>query len=308
MKALNRVHLNGLRAAEAAGRLGSLPAAAEELGVTVSAVSQHILKLERQLGRALFERTGRGVVTTPSAAAILAQLTRGMTELNHAVGQGFRQGANTLVLSAAPVFAAKWLVSRLIRFSRLHPTVRLRLEASATHVDLDGDDVDLAIRVGRGEWPSVEAQFLLSQDLFPVAAPAVAAKIKTPEDLCRAAIIRDANSTLPWSLWLDHFGMNEKVLPAGSSFSDAGLCLDAAIAGQGVMLAWNILAQDALADGRLVAPFAHRAATGLGYWLVSSKLRRPTVAMRRFSDWIVSEMTALAPGERPPRDGGAPRR
>jgi LysR family transcriptional regulator, glycine cleavage system transcriptional activator len=292
MKALNRVHLNGLRAAEAAGRLGSLPAAAEELGVTVSAVSQHILKLERQLGRALFERTGRGVVTTPSAAAILAQLTRGMTELNHAVGQGFRQGANTLVLSAAPVFAAKWLVSRLIRFSRLHPTVRLRLEASATHV----------------EWPSVEAQFLLSQDLFPVAAPAVAAKIKTPEDLCRAAIIRDANSTLPWSLWLDHFGMNEKVLPAGSSFSDAGLCLDAAIAGQGVMLAWNILAQDALADGRLVAPFAHRAATGLGYWLVSSKLRRPTVAMRRFSDWIVSEMTALAPGERPPRDGGAPRR
>jgi LysR family transcriptional regulator, glycine cleavage system transcriptional activator len=299
MKALNRVHLNGLRAVEAAGRLGSLLAAAQELGVTVGAVSQHILKLERQMGRALFERTGRGVVTAPSAAAMLAQLTRGMTELDHAVAQGFRQDANTLVLSAAPVFAAKWLVPRLIRFSRRHPTVRLRLEASAALVDLDADDVDLAIRVGPGEWPAVRTQFLLSQELFPVAAPAVAATIKTPEDLCRAAIIRDANSTLPWSLWLDHFGVDEQALPPGASFSDAALCLDAAIAGQGVMLAWNILAQDALADGRLVAPFAHRVATGLGYWLVSSKLRRPTVAMRQFSDWIVSETAAFAPGERP---------
>jgi DNA-binding transcriptional LysR family regulator len=294
MKALNRIHLNGLRAAEAAGRLGSLPAAAQELGVTVGAVSQHILKLERQMGRTLFERTGRGILTTPSAAAILAQLTRGMTELDHAVAQGFRQDANTLVLSTAPVFAAKWLVPRLVRFSRLHPTVRLRLEASAALVDLDGDDVDVAIRVGRGEWPGVEAKFLLSQELFPVAAPAVAAEIRTPEELCRAAIICDANSTLPWSLWLDHFGIDEATLPEGSSFSDAALCLDAAIAGQGVMLAWNILAEDALADGRLVAPFAHRAATGLGYWLVRSKLRRPTIAMRRFSDWIVSEMAVSA--------------
>jgi LysR family transcriptional regulator, glycine cleavage system transcriptional activator len=294
MKALNRVHLNGLRAAEAAGRLGSLQAAAQELGVTVGAVSQHILKLERQMGRTLFERTARGVVTTPSAAAILAQLTRGMTELDHAVAQGFRQDVDTLVLSTAPVFAAKWLVPRLVRFSRLHPTVRLRLEASAALVDLDGDDVDLAIRVGPGGWPGVEAQFLLSQDLFPVAAPAVAAEIKTPKDLCRAPIIRDANSTLPWSLWLDHFGIEERDLPQGSSFTDAALCLDATIAGQGVMLAWNVLAEDALADGRLVAPFAHRAATGLGYWLVRSQLRRPTAAMRRFSDWIVSEMAASA--------------
>ncbi|MBV9288154.1 MAG: LysR family transcriptional regulator, partial [Hyphomicrobiales bacterium] len=148
MRTLNRVHLNGLRAAEAAGRLGSYPAAAQELGVTVGAVSQHILKLERQIGRPLFERTGRGVVAVPFAADILVQLTRGMTELDQAVARGFRQDVETLVLSTAPVFAAKWLVPRLVRFGRLHPTVRLRLEASAALVDLDAEDVDLAIRVG----------------------------------------------------------------------------------------------------------------------------------------------------------------
>jgi LysR family glycine cleavage system transcriptional activator len=294
MKALNRVHLNGLRAAEAVGRLGSFPAAAQELGVTVGAVSQHILKLERQIGRALFERTGRGVKTLPSSAAILAELTQGMTRLDHAVAQGLRQDVDTLVLSTAPVFAAKWLVPRLVKFSRLHPSVRVRLEASAIMVDLDTDGVDLAIRVGSGEWTGVEAKLLLPQELFPVAAPLLAARIKAPEDLCRAPIVRDTNSSLSWSLWLDHFGIDEKTLPEGSSFTDASLCLDAVIAGQGVMLAWNILAEDALADGRLVALFAHRAPTGLGYWLIRSKLRRPTAAMRKFSAWIVSEMAASA--------------
>src|SRR5262249_47876225 len=162
------------------------------------------------------------------------------------VARGFRQDVDTLVLSTAPVFAAKWLVPRLVKFSRLHPTVRLRLEANATIVDLDGDGVDLAIRVGSGNWAGVEAQFLLSQELFPVAAPSIGAKIKAPEDLCRAPIVRDANSSLSWSLWLDHFGIDEKALPEGSSFTDAALCLDAVIAGQGVMMAWNILAHDAL--------------------------------------------------------------
>lgn len=294
MKDLNRVHLNGLRAAEAAARLGSLPAAAQELGVTVGAVSQHILKLERQMGRSLFDRTGRGVVARPSASPILTQLTRGLSELDRAVSQSFRKDVDTLVLSAAPVFAAKWLVPRLVRFNRAHPNVRVRLETSATLVDLDNEDVDIAIRVGPGGWPGVESQFLFPQDLFPVAAPALAARIWTLEDLRRAPIVRDFNSTLPWSLWLDHFGVSEDALPEGSSFADAALCLDAAIAGHGVMLAWNFLAHDALADGRLVAPFAHRAVTGLGYWLVKSKLRRPTVAMRRFSDWIVAEMASSA--------------
>src|ERR1700761_7735939 len=101
MKTLNRVHLNGLRAAEAAGRLGSLPAAAQELGVTVGAVSQHILKLERQMGRALFDRTGRGLQTLPSTAAILSELTQGMTRLDHAVAQALRQDVDPLVLSTS---------------------------------------------------------------------------------------------------------------------------------------------------------------------------------------------------------------
>lgn len=290
MKALNLVHLNGLRAAEAAGRLGSLPAAAAELGVTVGAVSQHVLKLERQLGRTLFERSSRGVSPTASAAAILAQFTRGMAELDAAVSRSFRNEADTLTLSVAPVFAAKWLVPRLAGFGCLHPGIRIRLEATTTLVDPERDDVDLAIRVGAGDWPRVKAHLLLPQEVYPVASPAVAGQLHTPQDLRRTPVIRDALSVIPWSLWLDAFGIDEGSLQAGSSFTDAALCLDAAISGQGVMLAWDTLAQDALAAGRLVAPFQHRASTGLGYWLVSSRSRRPTIAMQRFAGWIRDEL------------------
>lgn len=294
MKALNRIHLNGLRAAEAAGRLGSFPAAAAECGVTVGAISQHILKLERQMGRTLFERTGRGVVPTASGMAFLAQLSRGMAELDGAVARGLRNDPDTLTLSVAPVFAAKWLVPRLARFGRLHSQIRVRLEATTTLADLDSEDVDLAIRVGPGDWPRVEARLLLPQEVFPVAAPVLAAKLKMPEDLSRVPIVRDFHSNIPWSLWLDQFNISESSLPDGSSFTDASLCLDAAIAGQGVMLAWDTLAMDALADKRLVAPFEHRATTGLGYWLIRSRERRPTQAMRKFSDWLMAELADVA--------------
>lgn len=290
MKTLNRVHLNGLRAAEAVGRLGGLPAAAAELGVTAGAVSQHVARLERQLGRTLFERSGRGMRSTAAAAPILAQLTRGMGELEAAVSRALRSEADTLTLSVAPVFAAKWLVPRLVRFGRLRPGVRVRLEATTAFADPDRDDVDLAIRVGTGDWPGVAARHLLHHELFPVAAPALAATLKTPQDLLGAPIVRDVNSPHSWSVWLAPFGIDPAALPEGPGFTDAALALDAVIAGQGVMLAWNTLAQDALADGRLVAPFAHRARSGLGYWLVSSATRRPTPAMRAFADWLVGEL------------------
>ncbi|WAJ26931.1 LysR substrate-binding domain-containing protein [Antarcticirhabdus aurantiaca] len=290
MKALNRVHLNGLRAAEAAARLGSLPAAAAELGVTAGAVSQHILKLERQMGRTLFERTARGLPPTVAGAPILAQIGRGLAEIDSAVAKAFRDGVPTLNLSVAPVFAAKWLVPRLAKFGRLHPEVRVRLEASTVLVDPDRDDVDLAIRVGPGGWRRVAARFLLPQEVFPVVSPAHAADLREPADLLRLPIVRDLHSTIPWSIWLDRHGIAEDALAQGPSFNDASLCLDAVIAGQGAMLAWDTLAMDALADGRVVAPFPHRAATGLGYWLIASESRRPSAAMRLFSDWIVAEM------------------
>lgn len=290
MKELNRVHLNGLRALEAVGRLGSLQAAADELGVSAGAVSQQVLKSEAQLGRAVFDRSGRGLAPTEFGAAFLARLAEGFRALDDAVASSRRHGETILTISVAPVLASKWLVPRLSAWSRLHPDIIVRLDASVHLVDPDTSDVDIAIRVGAGNWPGVRADFLLPQEVFPVCAPALAARLRTPRDLIGAPIVRDANSTLSWNLWLEPFGLDESQLSDGHSFTDAALCLDAAIAGQGVMLAWQTLAHYALSVGQLVAPFPERATSGLGYYLVTSATRREPPKVSSFKRWIRVEV------------------
>ena len=285
-----QVGLNGLRAIEAAGRLGSLRGAAEELGVSIGAVSQLVLKCEAQLGRAVFERTSRGIVPTAFGRALLPQLASGFQTLDAAIASTRRHADTVLTISVAPVFASKWLVPRLASWSRRRPEITVRLDASVALVDIDTSDVDLAIRVGDGKWPGVKAEFLLGQEIFPVCAPSVAAKLRTPHDLYRAPIVRDANSTLTWDMWLAPLGLDATRLTEGHSFTDASLALDAAIAGQGVLLAWPTLAADALRAGQLVAPFKERAETGIGYYLVTSATRREPKTVRDFKAWIRDEI------------------
>ena len=297
MEHLNQVHLNGLRAVEVAGRLGTLAMAAEELGVSIGAVSQQILKTEQQLGRTLFTRTPRGLVPTPFGTQILTYLERGFRELSQGVALAQEPNRNLLTVSVAPVFAAKWLVPRLHSFQRAHPDLHVRIDSSIELVDLDHSDVDLAIRVGPGTWPKVKAELLLEQRVFPVCAPALAARLKTPRDLAKLPIIYDRPTVtfnifqVRWNIWLALHGMDESMLvTAGPSFSDSALCLDAAIAGQGIMLGWHTLAMDALADGRLVKPFIEEAETDLGYYLVTSLARGNDKKIAAFKAWIREEI------------------
>jgi LysR family glycine cleavage system transcriptional activator len=292
MKNLNRVHLNGLRALEAAGRLGSLQRAADELGVSPGAVSQQLIKTERQLGTLVFERTPRGLELTQAGHALLPRLSAAFRELDAAVALAAGQTEATLTISVAPVFASKWLVPRLTRFRKLHPDMRVRIDATIELADPDRSDIDLAIRVGSGNWPKVKVEPLLPQEVFPVCAPELAAQLSEPADLAKLPVVRDANSNLSWDLWLKPFGLSEDMLAAGDSFTDASLCLDAAIAGQGVMLAWQTLAVDAIRTGLLVAPFRERVYSGFGYFLITSATQREPKKVSQFRDWLKAEIAA----------------
>ncbi|MGE0500146.1 MAG: LysR substrate-binding domain-containing protein [Rhizobiaceae bacterium] len=293
MKDLNSIHLNGLRALEAVGRLGSLQKAADELGVSPGAVSQQVIKAEAQLGLAVFERATRGLEPTAAGRALLARLTLGFHELDSAVAGARRDSGSTLNISVAPVFASKWLVPRLARFRRLHPDLKVRIDASIELVDPDRTDVDAAIRVGQGGWKGVALLPLLPQHVFPVCAPDIAARLTAPADLSRAPIVRDANSNIDWNLWLRPLGLDAAMLADGDTFTDASLCLDAAIAGQGVMLAWQTLAHDALRAGLLVAPFPEKVESGFGYFLVTSASRRMPKKVAAFRDWLKAEIAAM---------------
>ena len=278
MNSLNRIHLNGLRAVEAVGRLGGLQAAAEALGVTVGAVSQQVQKTERQLGRPLFERQAKGLAPTPLGVEVLRRLTAAFAELEGAVALAGGEGTDVLTVSAAPVFAGKFLVWRLNDFHDRHPEIKIRLDAEVALVDPTFSDVDACIRVGTGGWPGAQ-------------------RLSTPADLADVPIIRDPDAMFDWSIWLGPNGLDNSILGDGPQFSDASLCLDAAIAGQGAFLAWETLALDALERNCLVAPFPGRYETGLAYWFITGRGGATKPSVRAFQTWLETELaTAMAAG------------
>jgi len=292
MKNLNRIHLSGLRAVEAVARLGSVKAAADELGVTVGAVSQQVQKTEAQLGVQLFERRNRALLPTAHVLTMQPHLTGAMSSLATAIATTQRGREDALTISVAPVFAGKWLVWHLKAFSKAHPGIRVRVEATIDLVDPDTSDVDLCIRVGRGPYPGLNAEKLLSQRVFPVCSPALAERIREPKDIGKLPIIQDPGQMFSWKSWLDLFGLDESILRCGPTFSDGSLCLDAAIAGQGVFLAWETLAVYAVKSGQVVAPFPERPSTGFAYWLISGRHAPKTRVKQAFGDWLKEELQA----------------
>ena len=292
MKSLNRIHLNGLRAVEAVHRTGSLQKAAEELGVSIGAVSQQIIKTEQQLGRALFHRTSRGMVVMETATDIMAHLTEGMRQFSAAVALADDQDDRVLTISVAPIFASRWLVHRVSDFSARFPDISLRIDATDRLVDASVVDVDLRIRVGRGEWPGFRAELLLEQQILPVCTPRMAEGLTHPSEILALPKIIDGKAMFSWDVWLEVVGLAGAEIRARHVFSEASLCLDAAIAGQGVMMAWQTLASSPLQQGQLVAPFGPAVKTGFGHYLVTADKARRCPKVERFKQWLREELAA----------------
>lgn len=290
MKNLNSVHLNGLRAVEAVGRLGSLQAAADELGVTIGAVSQQVIKAEAQLGRPLFERAPKGMMVTETGASVLARLREGFQALSAAVALAQHRDDNILTISVAPVFAARWLVYRLDRFASRHPDIRLRIDATTRLVNPAMSDVDIGIRVGSGHWLGVKSELLLAQEIFPVVTPQIAASLREPADLLKVPAVIDGHAMFKWDVWLREAGLSGRCMEERHVFNDASLCLDAAMAGQGAMLAWQTLAAYALEQKCLVDPFGIRARTGFGHYFITAEGVREAKKVTAFKAWIREEM------------------
>ena len=289
MDTLGKMHLNGLRAVETVARRGSLQKAADELGVSPSAVSQLVNRAEKQVGRPVFERTRTGLVPTEFGRRFCDRLTAAFRELSGAMALAEDAADNRLVVSVAPAFAARWLVPRLSRFYVAHPEIMLRIEASTQLADLDHSDIDLGIRMGDGSWPGVRAELLFAQCMFPVCAPQIAARLKRVEDLANEWVIREESGMVNWTRWFAQAGVTDVAPRQGASFTDPNLCLEATIGGQGVMLASQLLAADALTDGRLVAPFGITADSGVGYYTATSAAKKPSRKVTAFKRWLAEE-------------------
>lgn len=295
MKTLNKVHLNGLRAVEAVGRLGSLAAAADELGVTLGAVSQQVQKAEKQLGHRLFERKSKGLELTASGMNVMPHLSAGMRELSAGISLLMDRGDAPLTVSVPPVFAAKWLVWRISAFNAAFSHIRIRVDATMELVDMATSDVDVCVRVGHeshaGSWPGARSTKLFDQKVFPICSPQIAEQLREPADVLNFPVVRDQHAVFDWDVWLEDGEPQDSDLQNGPTFSDASLCLNSTVAGQGIFLGWETLACDALEAGRVVEPFDRRVTSGYSYWLLQRPHSRKAESIGHFTRWLMEQLT-----------------
>src|SRR5215470_16858804 len=179
--------LNGLRAFEAAARHLSFTQAASELNVTQTAISHQIRRLEEELGIRLFIRKNRALALTPKARDYLPGVRAAFNDLRLATDRLLRKDDDhVLTVSTLASLAAKWLLPRLTAFQEAHPGIDVRITTSTALVDFQRDNVDAAIRYGRGQWPGVRAEWLMRDELFPVCSPSLLSgdkPLRTTQDL-----------------------------------------------------------------------------------------------------------------------------
>ena len=286
--------LNALRSFEAAARHQSFTRAADELCVTQGAVSHQVKALEAELGLKLFNRGLRGLAITEPGRNYLAAVQDAFDRIALGTDRLLqRQQAGIVTVSTSPDFAAKWLVSRLGRFSEAHPEIELKISATMHHADFAREDVDLAIRHGAGDWVGLDAVNLCSEELFPVCSPALLRSrrgLRNPEDVLQFPLLH-LDDHRYWSRWLEAAGASGEGLLHGPVFNHASMLIDAAVDGQGVALARTALAAADLINGRLVRPFETALPLKKTYWIVCPQATSSMPKIAIFRKWLLAEAT-----------------
>ena len=306
--------LNALRVFEAAARHLSFKDAASELSITQAAVSHQIKSLEEYLGVELFRRAGRRVQLTEAARACLPRLREGFDSLAAAVEMVRSRAAEAdLLITAPPVFTARWLMPRLAAFAKREPRIELRVFASSKMVDagaldaptlvsgldLRDDASGVEIHLGSGHYPGYRADRLFGVSMTVVASPELVKgdpPLRAPADLAHHVLLHDDAMELvaggnAWQRWLETAGVAERVdASRGPRFSSNILSLEAASQRLGVALALRPLVDSDLASNRLCAPFDVEMKPQSAYYLVCPEVIADRPAVAAFRKWLLEQV------------------
>jgi LysR family glycine cleavage system transcriptional activator len=291
--------LNGLRAFEAAARHLSFTLAAAELNVTQTAISHQIRRLEEQLGLALFIRQNRTLILTREAQDYLPSVRSAFEELQRATDRLRRSGHDALLtVSTTASLATKWLVSRVAAFQDSNPGIEVRITTSAHLVDFRREEVDIAVRFGRGSWPGLRADWLMADHIFPVCSPALlrdGRPLRRPEDLAHHTLLHTMVSREDWQLWLTASGLPLSIATRrGLMFDQGFMAVQAAMEGLGVALGRTHLVEADIAAGRLIAPFDMVLPQDAGYYVVTPQATAELPKIALFRQWLVQSATPAA--------------
>lgn len=256
--------LNALRAFEAAARLGSFKAAADELHVTSGAIAQQIKLLEAWSSGELFIRNARGVELSDLGRSALPAFTSAFDQLSAAVhGLSASATPNLVRIAALPSIAQLWVSPRLPIIRAEMPELQISLTALEQPPNLDRDIFDLTLFFQAAEVsPPPSASVVAEDEIFPVCAPNLAEQLDSVQELQTAPILTDSQWLEDWPRWLNHAAPGLVLSGTSSVHSLYSLALEEAKNGGGVLIGHEPLVRRYLKEGTLVAPFAQRVSSG----------------------------------------------
>lgn len=286
-----------LTAFEASGRHLSFTRAAEELGLTQSAVSRQVQALEQTLGLNLLVRHGRQIELTAVGALYLRELAAGLGRIRSATLQALahESGQGSLHLAVLPTFGSKWLMSRLADFHAQHPGIMIHLHSRIAPPDFNASDLDAAICAGSGTapWPDLRAHALQAEQFVVIASPATvpSAQHATPADILAYPLLSITTRPEAWSEWFDKHGLEHRRMRMGPSFELTGHLIQAVTAGLGVGLVPQVLVTEELASGQLVQLF-EPVQSRRNYFLVYPARNEHLPSLQTFRNWLLQDFAA----------------
>jgi LysR family glycine cleavage system transcriptional activator len=288
---MNRIPLQTLPTFRAVAQLSSLRAAAEQLHLTHSAISQQIRLLEDQLGFQLFDRRGRRVVLNTAGTVLLAAVESALAQLDEAVrAAGANDTEHRLRITVLPSFAQHWLLPRMPRWRERHPDIAVELHTSPRVLDLKRDGYHAAMRQGRGPWRGLDGTCLIDTPLIAVGSAELGRRLVgcDPSVFLDEALLGHADR---WERWFALAGHPARVKPV-AIFNDMGMLVQAAEQGMGIALCRELVAADALRDGRLVrlSPLALSEPGSDTFWLLHPPELAHWPPMRALRDWLQAEL------------------
>jgi LysR family glycine cleavage system transcriptional activator len=284
-----------LRCFEAAAKRESFTAAAEELGLTQSAVSRQVKDLEEHIGTPLFRREGRGVRLTDAGRALFTSLQSDLDRLRRTIHQAIAAGAGAQVLAIAapPTFAARWLAPRLSQFRDLHKGLELVVSSRAEPFDLHEEQVDIAVHFGGWDWPGAQLTPLCPEDLVAVAAPDLLSRhpVLNPVDVLNMPLLHLSARPDQWGEFAR--SLTEQAVPrSGSHFDQFSLVIGAAVAGMGAAILPTYLIERELSDGRLCR-LADVVSDSSKSYFVATPMGQNTSLTAAFTAWLRKQVVRV---------------
>lgn len=288
-----RIPLQTLPTFRTIARTGNLRAAAEELHLTHSAVSQQLRQLESQLGVQLFDRRAQRIVLNAAGAALLRAVEPALDQIDDGLRSAAAAAAaahQRMRVSVLPSFAQRWLLPRMGDWHARHPDIGIELHASQQIVDLQREGFHAALRQGTGQWRGLHAERLIHSPRVPVGSPQAAQRL-LGADARALAHEPLLGSPSMWERWFALTGLRVRVNPV-ATFNDAGLMLQAAEQNLGIALVREVLAADALRERRLIrlSTLALPEDGVDAYWLVYPENLHDWAPLAALRGWLFEQL------------------